>query len=251
MDNDLFFYGIAVVAVVLTGLAKGGFAGVGQLATPLLALAVSPVRAAAILLPILVVQDAVGVIAFRKSWDGRILAIMLPGAALGIVGGYLFASEVSIAAIAGVLGVISIVFAGYQLARRRSITVAAPSNSPPAVGFICGVASGFTSQIAHAGIPPFQIWVLPKRLSPPVLVGTNAIFFAVVNWLKVPAYAALGQFTYDNLRESLILMPVAIVSTFAGVWLVKRVSAEGFYTAIYLFMVAVGGQLLWEAFTYK
>jgi len=247
MQNDPFFYAVAIPAVVLMGLAKGGFAGVGQVAVPLLTLAVSPVQAAAILLPTLLVQDMVAVWSFRRTWDRSILTLMLPSAAVGILAAFLLASTVSVAAVMFVLGVVSIVFAAYQLWRRKSHAVLAPSNASPAVGVALGIAAGFTSQIAHAGVPPFHMWVLPKRLAPTVFIGTSAIFFAVVNWLKVPAYFALGQFTPDNMQTALILMPVAIISTFAGVWLVKRVPAEGFYTAIYVLMMAVGGELIWKA----
>ena len=114
-------------------------------------------------------------------------------------------------------------------------------------GALLGVAAGFTSQVAHAGTPPFQMWVLPKGLAPPVLIGTTAIFFGVINWLKVPAYFALGQFTHENLLTSAVLAPLAIAATFAGVWLVRRVNAEKFYTLIYVLMILVGAQLLWEA----
>jgi len=247
MQSDPFFYAVAIPAVVLMGLAKGGFAGVGQVAVPLLTLAVSPVQAAAILLPTLIVQDVVAVWSFRRTWDRNILALMLPSAAVGILLGFLLASSVSIAAVMFVLGVVSIVFAAYQLWRRKSHAVLTPSNASPVVGCALGIAAGFTSQIAHAGVPPFHMWVLPKRLAPTVFIGTSAIFFAVVNWLKVPAYFALGQFTPENMRTALILMPIAILSTFAGVWLVKRVPAEGFYTAIYVLMMGVGGELIWKA----
>ena len=108
-------------------------------------------------------------------------------------------------------------------------------------------AARLAATIAHAGLPPFQMWVLRKKLSPATYIGTAALFFAIINWVKVPAYAALGQFTRENLFAALTLMPVAIASTFAGVALVRRVPAEGFYTAIYLLMIAVGGQLIWKA----
>jgi hypothetical protein len=77
---DPLFFIVGGVAVILLGLGKGGFAGVGAIGTPLFALVAGPVEAAAIVLPILILQDAVGVWAFRKSWDGPILALMLPGA---------------------------------------------------------------------------------------------------------------------------------------------------------------------------
>ena len=50
MVQDPLFYALAVPAVVLMGLAKGGFSGVGAVSMPLLAMAISPVKAAAILL---------------------------------------------------------------------------------------------------------------------------------------------------------------------------------------------------------
>ena len=245
--GDTLFYLAAVPAVILMGLAKGGFAGIGAFAMPLLALAISPVRAAAILLPLLILQDAVGIWAFRKEWDGGILLLMIPSAAVGIVLGYLLAAKVSVNAVLAALGVISIAFAVLRLWSARGGRVAAPRDAPAILGALLGIASGFTSQVAHAGTPPFQMWVLPKGLAPPVLIGTTAIFFGVINWLKVPAYFALGQFTNENLVTSAVLAPLAIASTFAGVWLVRRVNAEKFYTLIYVLMILVGAQLLWEA----
>ena len=162
----------------------------------------------------------------------------------GIVLGYAFAASVTPAAVMAAVGAISIVFGGYRLwAERREVPA---STSGGWVGTLAGVAAGFTSQIAHAGGPPFQMWVLPRRLSRDVLVGTTAVFFAAVNWIKVPAFWALGQFTRPNLTTAAALMPVAIVSTFAGVWLVRRIDAARFYTAIYVLMILTGAKLVWD-----
>jgi uncharacterized membrane protein YfcA len=220
MITDPVFYALAIPAVILLGLAKGGFAGVGAIALPLIAMRISPVQAAAILLPILIVQDVVGVWAFRKEWDRKVLAVTLPGAAIGIVLGWWLAARVTPEVVLGVLGCISVSFGLHRLWLTRGGKVQAPANAPWPVGFGLGIASGFTSQVAHAGQPPFQVYVLPKRLPPAVLVGTTAIYFAIINWLKVPAYLALGQFTRDNLLTAATLLPVAVASTFAGVWLV-------------------------------
>lgn len=247
MSETASFFALAIPAVVLLGLAKGGFAGLGALSLPLLALAISPVRAAAILLPILIVQDVVGVWAFRKSWDAGVLGWMLPGAAIGIALGYLFAAQVSAAAVLALVGAISVTFGAYRLWAERRGAVAVPARAPGWVGTLLGVAAGFTSQVAHAGQPPFQVYVLPKRLPRDILVGTTAIFFAVVNWVKVPAYWALGQFSRDNLTAAALLLPVAVGSTLAGVWLVRRVPPQRFYSAIYLLMVLVGMKLMWDA----
>ncbi len=244
MPTDLRFYLFAIPAVILVGLAKGGFTGLGALGTPLIALGIDPIRGAAILLPILIAQDAVGVYAFRRSWDGRILAIMLPGAIAGVALGYVFAASVPEKAVMAALGAISILFGAYRLWIERGHRIAASSHSPAWVGGVFGIATGFTSQIAHAGGPPFQMWVMPRRLPRDTFVGTTAIFFAALNWIKVPAYAALGQFGRDNLMTSLVLLPLAVAASLAGVKLVRRVPVERFYTIVYLLMIGAGGKLL-------
>ena len=231
--------------MLLIGLAKGGFSGLGALGTPLMALGIDdPVRAAAILLPILIAQDVVGVAAFRRSWDGSVLLAMLPGAVAGIALGWLLAARISSDAVMAVLGAITILFGGYRLWAERGARTGARSDSPAWVGSLFGVATGFTSQIAHAGAPPFQMWVMPKRLPRDVFVGTSAIFFAVVNWIKVPAYLALGQFTPANLLATAALLPFAVLASLAGVKLVRRVSPERFYTIVYWLMIVAGGKLL-------
>ena len=244
---DWHFYALAIPAVLMLGLSKGGFAGIGALSLPMLAFVISPIQAAAILLPILIVQYVFGVWAFRRTVDWRLLGWMMPGAILGIVLGYLFAARLSESAVLGAVGTISLLFGLYRLWADRNGPPQMAKGLPEWLGMPFGIASGFTSQIAHAGQPPFQVWVLPRRLPRDVLVGTTAIFFAAVNWFKVPAYIALGQFTRANLLTAAALLPVAIASTFAGVWLVRRVSAERFYAAIYVLMVLVGAKLLWDA----
>ncbi|HKP78099.1 MAG TPA: sulfite exporter TauE/SafE family protein [Phenylobacterium sp.] len=245
---DLLYVVCAVLAVTISGLGKGGFAGLGALSMPIMAQGVGPVEGAAILLPILVVQDAVGVWAFRRTWDRAILKAMLPGMALGVALGYALAAVVDETVVTGVVGFLSVAFGLYRLWLERGGQIPVPSNLPNWVGGLFGVASGFTSQIAHAGAPPFQMWVIPRQLPRDILVGTTAIAFAAMNWMKVPAYAALGQFTRENLRSSALLLPVALAATAAGVVLVRKIDAQRFYTLIYVLMVVLGAKLVVQAF---
>ena len=244
MPGDLNFYLFAIPAVILIGLAKGGFSGLGALGMPLMALGMDPIAGAAILLPILIVQDVVGVAAFRKTWDGSIIAMLLPGAIVGVLLGYVLAAEVSSAAVMAVLGAVSILFGVHRLWIERGGRMVASSNAPGWVGSLFGVATGFTSQIAHAGGPPFQMWVMPRRLPRDVFIGTSAIFFAILNWIKVPAYAALGQFTKPNVVATALLLPIAVLASLAGVKLVRKVPMERFYTIIYVLMILAGLKLL-------
>ncbi len=243
MITDPAFYVAAIPAVVLLGLAKGGFAGIGMLALPLMALVVSPVQAAAITLPILLVQDAVSVWAYRRQWDGRNVAILSAGAVFGILAGYLLAAQVSDAVVRLAVGVISVAFAIQRLALGARAKV---SGAPVAPGLFWGAVSGFTSFVAHAGGPPFQVYVMPQKMHRELFAGTGAVFFAIINTIKAPPYFALGQFTRENLTTAAVLFPLAIVSTWAGVVLVRRVSGERFYTIVYLLLIGVGGKLIYD-----
>jgi uncharacterized membrane protein YfcA len=242
--DDPFFYLVAVPAVALMGMAKGGFSGLGLLSMPLLALAVSPVRAAAIMLPILIVQDIVSVWAYRHAFDRRNLAILLPGAVVGIALGWLMAAHVSDAMVTIAVGLISVAFVLNSL-RKRRLDAGVAGQGDVTHGLAWGGVSGFTSFIAHAGGPPFQVYVMPQRLDPILFAGTSTMFFAAVNAIKVVPYVALGQFSASNLATSAVLFPLAMASTLVGVWLVKRVDADRFYKIIYGLTFAVGLELLW------
>lgn len=243
---DPWFWLLGIPAVVLIGLGKGGFVGVGTLALPLMAQALPPVQAAAVLLPLLIAQDAVGVWTFRTRWDRRIMRVMLPGAIVGIGIGYWFAASLPEAWILLAVGFISFLFGLQRLWVERGGRAAPSHRLPDWTGTLCGSIAGLCSQIAHAGAPPYQLWVIPQRLERDTFVGTTMIFFAAMNWIKVPAYAALGQFSAANLLASAALLPIATVSTLAGIWLVRRIDAERFYTLIYWMMVLLGVKLLWD-----
>jgi hypothetical protein len=246
--TDPLFYALAVPVVVALGLSKGGFAGMGQIGTPILALVMPPLEAAAVLLPIMIVQDAFAVWVYRKHWNGRILAIMLPGAFAGVGIAWLVASYVSDDAVRIFVGGITIVFVLYNWIGGKRVADEvrkdfgkSPFSPGITAGAIWGAASGFTSTLCQAGGPPYQIYVLSQRLPKAAFVSTNALFFAAVNWLKVPPYLALDQFSGKGFATSLVLLPLAIATNQLGFWLVRRVSQELFYkiTMLLLFLIAI------------
>ena len=246
MSGELDFYLVAIPAVIVLGLSKGGFTGLSSLAMPMLSLVTSPVRAAAIVLPVLIVQDWVSVWAFRRDFSPRNLVILIPSSMIGIAAGWLLAARVSEDAVRLAVGAISIVFVFYMLLRDRLGLAAVERPGVPG-GVLWGALAGFTSFISHAGAPPFQVYVMPQNLKPRVFAGTATMFFAAVNLIKLPPYFLLGQFSRDNLKVSLALIPVAVLSTFAGVWLVRRVDANRFYAIILVITFGIGVKLTWDA----
>jgi uncharacterized membrane protein YfcA len=241
--TDSIFYLVAIPAVIALGLSKGGFSGVGTMAAPLLALVVSPVQAVGILTPILVTQDIVTVWSYWRTWDAGILKIMIPGQIAGVGIAWLIAAYVPDSAIRLVVGTIAVAFV---LSQWFGIAARLASEHPSVLaGRVWGAVSGFTSFIANSGGPPFQIYVLPQKLDKEVFVGTFSLFFATGNALKVLPYFLLGQLNLTNLSTSAVLLPLAIVTNIAGVWLVRRTPTEAFYKIVYLLIFLIGLELIY------
>lgn len=226
---------VAIAAVILVGLSKGGLGGaMGFVGVPLMALVMSPVQAAAILLPIMVLMDIVSLWTWRGNYHLPTLKAMLPGAMLGIGLGWLTAAMVTVSMIRLIVGVVAIAFVGrwiYQKFRHGSAQIAKPDAIAAA---FWGTVSGFTSFVAHVGGPPFQMYTLPLRLEQRIFTGTSVVFFAVTNAVKLVPYFALGQFDATNLAISGLLMPVAPFATLAGAWVVRRMRPDVFYAFSYV-----------------
>jgi uncharacterized membrane protein YfcA len=249
--TDPFFYLLAIPAVTVLGLGKGGFVGIGMIATPLLALAVPPLQGAAILLPILMCQDLISIWTYRRSFSAWNLKVLMPGAVLGTTAAAVFASAVSDAGIEVTIGVIGLTFVIYMFLGPRLLpslrrTAEQPRRPPVALGILWGALSGFMSLLIQVGAPPFQIHILPQRLDKLTLAGTAVIFFAFVNWLKIVPYFVLGQFSPRNFATSLALLPLAIATNFLGIWLVRKTPQERFYQISYLLMFLISLALLWQ-----
>jgi uncharacterized protein len=244
--TDPLFFLAAIPAVILVGLAKGGFAGLVIVAMSLLAYVMNPVQAAALMLPILIVQDLVTLWAYRKTYDPEALRVLLPGALIGVILGAFTAAYVSEAAVRVVIGLVATLFAANHFLGFARRLADAPAARGRFAGYLCGLVSGFTSHVSHAGGPPYQVWMLPRRPARDVLVGTTTWYFALLNLFKLPLFIGIGQLDRPLALTALALMPVAIAATLLGIWLVRRTPAERFYGIIHLLMLLGGLKLLYE-----
>lgn len=247
MITDPWFYLVAVPAVLLFGIAKGGFGGgLGVLAVPLMALVVSPLQAAAVLLPILCVMDLVGLWAYRGRWLWPELRILVPASLIGIAAGTAVFGYMSAATIKLCIGVVAVAFAAHYLLSMSRGSGSGPTYFRPFVGVVAGAVGGFTSFVAHAGGPPISIYLLRRPLDRFDFVATAVLLFAVINYVKLVPYAWLGQLSTENLMTSLVLSPLAPIGVYAGVWLTRRVSDAFFFRLMYVLLFFVGGKLLWD-----
>ena len=242
--SDPFFYMVSVPAVLLLGVSKSGFgAGFGSLAVPMMALAVPVPQAAAILMPVLLLMDLLGMAAFRKDFDRDLLKFLLPFGVLGIVIGALLFRSIQPHTLAGVVGAFTLLFLAQRL-----VFPPRPDSAPPPrwLGALLTTTSGFTSFIAHAGGPPITAYVIPLRLSPVRFTATMAFFFFVVNLAKWIPYGFLGLLDWRNMATSLMLLPLAPIGVWTGVRMARRISPVLFYRFLYLGMFLTGVKLLWD-----
>jgi len=245
------FWICAVFAVITTGISKGGLGGLGIFAVPVMSLTISPVQAAGIMLPILIVMDWISLAAYRKHWDKRVLLLTLPGAVIGIIIGGLLARYVNDDFVRIAVALIALGFVAYVVTKEmilKSQKLSRLAGNRPA-GFLAGTAAGFTSFIAHAGGPPFQAFAIPQGLEKRIYAGTAVMFFTVVNAVKLIPYAMLGQFDKTNLSASLVLIPLAPIGVLMGVWLIKRIDEKVFFRVLYVLLVCVGVKLLYDGLT--
>jgi uncharacterized protein len=239
---DPLFYLLAVVAVILLGLSKGGFFGLGVMALPLMSLFVPPLQAAAIILPVVLAQDALTVWTYRRDWSAWNLKIMIPSMAAGIAVAGLFAASLTAAHIRLAIGLIAGIFVlRHWLGARFDRLAARPDML---TGVIWGAVGGFTTMLANAGGPPWQIHLLPQRLDKFTYVGTFTMLFAASNLMKIPAYGALGQLTGENLLIGTVLLPLAVIANYAGIWLVRRTPTELFFRIVYVLMFLIAIELI-------
>ncbi|WP_425091681.1 sulfite exporter TauE/SafE family protein [Tropicimonas sp. S265A] len=249
MTTDAYL--VAALAVALTGISKSGFAGgLGILGVPLVALTMPVQEAAVLLLPVLVGIDLLSVWRYRRAWQARLVLVLLPGAALGIVLGMVGFSQVDPDGLRLAIGVMALVFVARFV--WRGPDTAPVTAAPRAVVFLASLLSGFAGFVAHAGGPPIKGTFLRMNLDKSAFVGTNAVFFFVLNMAKGFGYGALGLLTTEGLWASALLVPFLLIGVGLGMALHDRIPQALFVRLAYgllalagLNLVVLGGASLW------
>ncbi len=246
------FWLTAVIAVLLMGVAKAGFAGgVGTLATPLVSLTIGVAQAAAILLPLLILIDILALFYYRRDFDRRSMKVLVPGALLGILaGGLFFRSLMGKDDVLRVgIGILSLLFVTFQIARGFILGRVERHRPGRFEGTVMGAITGFTSTISHSGGPPLAIYLLPQRFSKHIYVGTSAVFFAVTNALKLVPYSILGLLKSGNWPTIVLLAPLCYIGVKMGVYLNRRFNETWFARLVYAMLFLSGVQLIWMGIT--
>jgi uncharacterized membrane protein YfcA len=240
--TDPAFMAVSVVGVCLLGVSKGGFLGLGVMALSLMSLFVPPLQAAAIILPTAVAQDCLTLWSYRRTWSAWNVKLMLPSMIIGMFIAWLMAASLTAVHIRLAIGLIAALFVlRHWLSRRFECYTPQPSAN---TGIVFGIIGGFTTMLANAGGPAWQIHLLPQKLDKLTYVGTIAILFAGSNLVKIPGFGTLGYITTENMIVGFALVPIAVLSNYAGIWLVRRTSNELFFRIAYVLMFVIAVELM-------
>lgn len=250
MALDLTFYLVAVPAVLVAGISKGGFgSGAAFVAAPMLALVVDPIMALGIMLPLLMLIDVASLRAYWGRWDRASTRLLVFGSLPGIALGAVLARSADPDLFRLLIGTIALAFVVWQLVRRFGQADTTGRDFPRWVGLLAGTAAGFTSFISHAGGPVVAVYLLSKGHGKTTYQATSVIVFWAINVIKFVPYAMLGFFTAQTLAINLMLAPVALLGTWLGVRAHRLVPEPVFFLITYVLLVGTGTKLIWDALT--
>jgi len=243
-------FAVAVPAVLLAGISKGGFgSGAAFAGASILAVVVPPGQALGIMLPLLMLIDVSTLRPYWKRWSWVDAKRLLLGGVPGVAIGAALYSVADADLFRLLIGSICLAFIGWQMSLRAGLLRASRRPLPGWAGLMAGVVAGFTSFVSHAGGPPAAVYLLSRRLDKTQFQATTVLVFWVYNIVKFVPYAFLGIFTLETLVFDLILAPVALLGAWLGVR-AHRVVPEGLFFGItYVLLAVTGSKLIWDALT--
>ena len=234
-QNTVYVAFVIAILGFMIGLAKGGFGGLGALLTPLLAFVLPVTLAVGVLLPMLMVGDAFAVYMYWKEWDPGLVRRMLPPGIIGALVGTFLLSWLPPDGLRIVLGVFVLVLVAYRFVsdRIRAMRYRPRPWHAPAAGFLSGIASGMFNN----GGPAFSSYLLLQKLTARPFIATSAIYFALLNLIKVPGFLYTGVLDLPLLFSLWWVFPFIPVGILVARVTLTRVSPLAFESIIIVLLI--------------
>lgn len=248
MVLDAATLAVTLSAVFITTFIKGAFGGgFAIIGIPLMALAMDPIIAGALLAPIFVLSDVFALRYWRPStWSRVDLAILIPAQLAGSALGFAVMALVNRHVVAVLIALITLGFTALWFYGGSRI-VQRPRST--AKGVTAGVCSGMASMLAHSGGPPVAMYLLPLGLPKSVYAGTTFMYFAVANFVKVWPWLFVAKPDQNFWTLLAIAAPVVPLAVWIGWRLHTRIDQTQMYRACYALLVLVALKMLWDGVT--
>lgn len=229
---------VIIIVGLLVGIGKSGLSGTIMMAIPLLASVLGARQSTGMMLLFFIIGDVFAVKEYRHDANWHEIRVMLPAAAIGIILGALtgsFINDKQFKYSIAVLVLICLLLMLYQQYRGNSFRL--PKN--PFLVTFTGTASGFSSMVGNAAGPIFAVYMLARNLSKSSFLGTSAVFFMIVNLLKLPVQVFVWHSVgWRDMLLAFILTPTVFIGIKLGVWTIKRIN-ENTFRVIILIMTAL------------
>ena len=235
---DLYSVLLITLVVLLMGVSKSAFAGaLGVFAVPLLMLKFTAVEAITLMLPILMIADAMSVKSFWKKWNSQLLRSLIPGALLGIILANLMLNHINPNYLRTIIALICILFAIKNIAFKQ-LQLELINNRAGA--YLMSACSGISSTLVHAGGPPIIIYFSTIGLAQTQFVATAAAFFAIMNIVKLVGVLSLGLLDLNTILTALMFIPAAFVGNSLGLWLNQKLNKALFMKIMNYLLLLLG-----------
>lgn len=246
MTFESWQWALLFIGAFVVGLSKTGIAGLSILFVGLLANVMPARQATGIILPMLILGDVFGVLLYRRHTEWRHLWKLFPWTAAGVVLGWLALGRIDDTQtkrlVGGILALLVVLH--YW---RKSRPVAAENTAATAPFWVAagtGMLAGFTTLVANAAGSVMTIYLLAMRLPKLGFLGTNAVFFLLLNWFKVPFMVNLGLINRESLWLNLKLAPAVIAGCLLGRYAAARMNQRVFETVALLLTAIAAVKLL-------
>jgi len=240
---------LASIGILLMGFSKAGFGGgLGILTTPFCLLAFArlgkpPVFALGFVLPLLLIADLTSVANYWRKWELSNLKYLLPGVVIGVLFGVRLLDRFSPRQLNVTIGIISMAFVLFQLAKEKIFAAEGKFAPNHAIGVPFGIVAGITSTFANGAGPVIAMFLIPQGLSKATFVGTNALLFCCINLIKLVIFLPRGIITVETLKFGAMYLPLIPIGVWMGVWLNRRVPDRWFNRLVYAFTFLTGLKL--------
>ena len=242
---DLSYYLIVSFCVLLFSISKSGFSGGGLalISVAVLSINFGPLRAISILLPLLLVCDAIASFLNRRYFDKKRVLGLMPYTLIGVIIGTILFKNIDLNIISIFIGSLSLAYVTFNYLLEKKFLKSIPFYGSKS---FWGSLSGFTSFCLHSGGLPMNTYLISQYKKKTEFVATLVFSMAFINLAKILPYFYLEILSFKQIIEYLIFSPIAIFGVILGHWMNSKLSDKSFFLIINIFIVLASLRLIYQ-----
>jgi len=234
---------VLMICGLMIGTAKGGIAGTGLMAVPILAHVFGGRVSTGLLLPMLIIADVYAVRHYRRHSEWKHILRVMPWAVAGILVGVWVGMEVSDLVFKRIMAVVIFFGISVMLWRDLQKNSTIPGNRWFAP--VSGTAGGFATMMGNAAGPIMSLYLLVMRLPKLNFIGTAAWFFFLMNLIKVPFHVFFWKtISWESAALNLMMAPAILAGVWLGIKIVKVIPEKAYRILVIASTLAASALLL-------